>query len=208
MMGRVAGFAPGELVLLGLIGGCFSTRSMEVDDITPDQRRLFERFAGGDDDAYEAVFRQFQHEVYGWILRLVRDSGVAEDLTLETFWRIYRSRARFDPQRSFGAWARKIATNVAISYLKRQKPYTDLPLNLAVPARDSLAQRELAQRIEAAFRSLSARLQVVARMALIEEQPYEEIADALGLSVGAIKSRIFRAVRLLKQQLSDRGEHI
>jgi hypothetical protein len=158
MMGRVASFAPVELVLLDLIGGVFSTRSIEVDEITMDQRRLFERFARGDDDAYEAVFRQFQNEVYRWILRLVRDSGVAEDLTLETFWRIYRSRGRFDPQRSFGAWARRIATNVAISYLKRLKPHADLPLNLAVPARDSLAQRELAQRIEAAFRTLSARV--------------------------------------------------
>lgn len=71
-----------------------------------------ERFTRGDIQAFEALFREYQGEVYGWIIRIVHDSGAAEDLTIETFWRIYRARARFDPCRSFGAWARRIATNL------------------------------------------------------------------------------------------------
>jgi RNA polymerase sigma-70 factor (ECF subfamily) len=67
---------------------------------------VLEQFAHGDLDAFETLFRQHQGEVYGWIVRIVRDRGIAEDLTLETFWRVYRSRARFDPGRSFGAWVR------------------------------------------------------------------------------------------------------
>ncbi len=54
---------------------------------------LLERFALGDLEAFETLFRQFQGEVYGWIVRVVRDPGIAEDLTVETFWRIYRARA-------------------------------------------------------------------------------------------------------------------
>ena len=64
---------------------------------------LSERFAVGDLDAFETVFRQFQREVYGWIVHIVRDSAAAEDLTMETFWRIYRWRHRFDPTKPFGA---------------------------------------------------------------------------------------------------------
>src|SRR5215469_12817703 len=63
------------------------------------QRRrmeLLERFAAGDVEAFEALFRQHQCEVYGWILRIVRDRATAEDLTIETFWRMYRAHARFD----------------------------------------------------------------------------------------------------------------
>jgi RNA polymerase sigma-70 factor (ECF subfamily) len=56
-----------------------------------------EQFTRGDIQAFEALFRQYQGEVYGWIIRIVHDCGVAEDLTIETFWRIYRARARFDP---------------------------------------------------------------------------------------------------------------
>ena len=54
------------------------------------------RFVEGDVAAFEALFKAYQREVYGWIVRLVRDPAAAEDLTIETFWRIYRSRARFD----------------------------------------------------------------------------------------------------------------
>src|SRR5437867_7549401 len=77
-----------------------------------------EHFALGDADAFEALFRQYQSEVYRWIVRLVRNPGVAEELTVETFWRIYRSRKRFDARRPFGPWARRIATRVAVDYLK------------------------------------------------------------------------------------------
>src|SRR6516225_7583078 len=69
-----------------------------------------ERFTRGDMQAFEALFREYEGEVYGWIIRIVHDSGAAEDLTIETFWRIYRARVRFDPCRSFGPWARRIAT--------------------------------------------------------------------------------------------------
>ena len=49
----------------------------------------------------ETLFRAHQREVYGWIVRVVRDRAAAEDLTIETFWRAYRSRSRFDPARSY-----------------------------------------------------------------------------------------------------------
>jgi RNA polymerase sigma factor (sigma-70 family) len=67
-------------------------------------------FTQGDVRAFETLFRKHQGSVYRWIVRIVRDPAAAEDLTLETLWRIYRARARFDPRRPFGAWARRIAT--------------------------------------------------------------------------------------------------
>src|SRR5215469_11585950 len=85
-----------------------------------------ERFSRGDIHAFEALFREYQGEVYRWIIRVVHDSGVAEDLTIETFWRIYRARARFDPSRSFGAWARRIATNLALEHVSRRRPEKSL----------------------------------------------------------------------------------
>ncbi|MEK6280401.1 MAG: RNA polymerase sigma factor [Acidobacteriota bacterium] len=167
---------------------------------------LLERFAQGELEAFETLFRQFQGEVFGWIIRIVRDPGVAEDLTVETFWRIYRSRSRFDPARSFGAWARRIATNAAIDYLKSVRPEVLLTENQAqvVPPNPGV-QWDIRDRVEQAFTHLPAKLQVVARLALIEEQPYEEIAGALGISVGAVKSRVFRAVRLLRRKLKRLG---
>ena len=54
---------------------------------------LLRRFVRDDLEAFEALFRQFQGQVYRWVVQIVRDPGVAEDLTLETFWRVYRARS-------------------------------------------------------------------------------------------------------------------
>lgn len=94
---------------------------------------LLERFAAGDMDAFEALFQQYQKDVYAWIVRIVRDTGVAEDLTVETFWRIYRSRARFEPTGNFPAWARRIATNAALDHLRSRRRETPLPDDMPPP---------------------------------------------------------------------------
>lgn len=167
---------------------------------------LLERFAQGELEAFETLFRQFQGQVYGWILRIVRDTGAAEDLTVETFWRIYRSRARFNPAGNFGAWTRRIATNVALDHLKSVRREVELPdeVSQGVPP-DPAVRRELRDGIASAFRQLPARFQMVATLALIEEEPYEDIAGALGISISAVKLRVFRAVRLLRKKLKRLG---
>ena len=167
---------------------------------------LLERFAQGELEAFESIFRQFQGEVFGWIIRIVRDPGIAEDLTVETFWRIYRARSRFDPTRSFGAWARRIATNTALDYLKIVRPEELLTDNQGqVTPPNPGVQRNIRDRIEQAFNELPAKLRIAARLALIEEQTYGEIAVALGISAGAVKSRVFRAVRLMRKKLKRMG---
>ena len=167
---------------------------------------LLERFARGDLEAFEGLFRQFQGEVYGWIVRIVRDRWVAEDLTVETFWRVYKAHARFDPTRSFAPWARRIATNAALDYLKRLRPEVQLPEDLSTgePSDPALA-RETREGIARAFSQLPAKLRVTATLALVEERPYPEIAEAQGISVGAVKSRVFRAVRQLRKELERLG---
>ena len=167
---------------------------------------LLERFAQGEVEAFETLFRQFQGQVYGWILRIVRDTGAAEDLTVETFWRIYRARARFNPAGNFGAWTRRIATNVALDHLKSVRREVELPdeVSQGVPP-DPAVRRELRDGIASAFRQLPARFQMVATLALIEEEPYEDIAGALGISISAVKLRVFRAVRLLRKKLKRLG---
>lgn len=167
---------------------------------------LLERFVQGDDDAFEALFRQFQREVYGWIVRIVRDPAEAEELTVETFWRVYRAHARFDPRRSFGAWLRVVASHVAIDALKKRRRETPLLHTLAAPAGgDPLAARETRERVTQVFRQLPPALQAVAVLALVEERPHLEIAEALGISRGAVKSRVFRACRILQSKLRRMG---
>jgi RNA polymerase sigma-70 factor, ECF subfamily len=167
---------------------------------------LQKRFRRGDPEAFETLFRQFQAEVYGWIVRIVRDPSAAEDLTIETFWRIHRARGRFDPSASFGAWARRIATNLAIDHLRQARREVPLPENLAEPASaDPIVSRETRHQIAVALHRLPLKLRVAATLSLIEEQSPKEIAEALGTSEGAVRVRVFRAVRLLRRQLRRMG---
>ena len=161
---------------------------------------LLQRFTLGEIDAFEALTRQFQGEIYAWIVRIVRDSGAAEDLTVETLWRIYCARQQFRSGGNFAAWARRIATNLAIDHLRSARPEESL-----VTEPDPVLKQETREKIQQAFRGLPAKLQVAATLALIDEQPYEEIADALGTSVGAVKLRVFRAVRILRKRLNRLG---
>lgn len=166
---------------------------------------LLARFVRGDPEAFEALFRQFEREVFVWILRIVRDGHRAEDALVEAFWRAYRSRARFDPSRSFGAWMRRIATNAALDQLRaaRREAFRSR-LEQSRPAAGASAD-SLRDSIQIAFRRLPARLQVVATLALIEGQTHAEIADALDVPIGTVKSRVFRATRALREELTRLG---
>lgn len=168
------------------------------------------RFREGDLDAFEALFRQFQGRVYAWIVRIVRDPGIAEDLTVETFWRIHRARGRFDPRGDFGGWAYRIATNLALTHLRRRRREQPLPADLPQSRGsnpDPAVRREERELIKRALARLPSRLQVAVTMALIEERPYREIAEVLGIPAGTVKSRVFRAVRILRKQLQGAGVH-
>jgi len=170
---------------------------------------LLERFAAGDVDAFESLFRQYQGEVYRWIMRIVRNTALAEDLTVETFWRMHRAHARFDPAKgNCGAWLRRIATNAAIDHLRHARREVPLPEELPSIAQPPPGEQlELRRAIICAMDKLSPRLRTVVLLALVEEEPYECIAQALGISESAVKLRVFRGVRILRKTLSKAGVH-
>src|SRR2546421_11448401 len=92
---------------------CNCGRQKPVSRYREWQMELLERFAAGDLQAFEALFRLHQKEVYAWVVRIVPDHGITEDLSVETFWRIYPSRSRFDTAGNFLALAGKVATKAA-----------------------------------------------------------------------------------------------
>lgn len=168
------------------------------------------RFRQGDLDAFESLFRLHQRAVYGWILRIVRNPAAAEDLTVETFWRIYRARARFDAARDFAPWARRIATRAALDWLRAQRHEAELDdESLATIPAVTLADPGITAEIRAktarAFARLPHKLRAAAILAVIEELPQKDVAAALGISVAAVKLRVFRALRLLRKDLERQG---
>ncbi len=171
---------------------------------------LLHRFRDGDLDAFEALFREHQRPVYGWILRMVRNTAAAEDLTVETFWRIHRAHDRFQPEYPFGPWARRIATRAALDWLRAQRPEVELTAEMAgalpsATAGNPSIAAEIRSKTALAFARLPSSLRAAAVLAVVEEQPHKEVAAALGITVGAVKLRVFRALRLLRKDLERQG---
>lgn len=174
------------------------------------ERQWLDEFRHGSADAFEQLFRAHQAMVYGWILRMVRHPAAAEELTVESFWRMYRAHARFDPARGFEPWARRIATRAALDWMRRQKPESELSAEAAAllpaaPAADLAASAELRIALQHAFARLPAKLRLAATLVVVEELPQRQAAEALGISVAAVKVRVFRALRRLRKDLAAQG---
>ena len=171
---------------------------------------VLDRFRQGDVDAFETLFHLHQRTIFGWVLRIVRDKGAAEDVTLEAFWRMHRAHARFDSARDFEPWARRVATHAALDWIRRQKPESnaapEMWVNVAAPSTgDAAVAADIRQKTELAFARLPAKLRLAAVLAVVEDRPHKEIAEALGITVAAVKLRVFRALRLLRKDLQEQG---
>ncbi len=176
-----------------------------IDSSHEDREELL-AFRQGDLAAFERLFRRHQRRVFGWILRIVRNPAIAEEITVEAFWRIYRSHARLDPARGFEGWAHRIATHAAIDHLRTQKPETELPPEVEERLRaDPAVTDEIRRKTALAFGRLPPKLRAAATLAVIEERPHKEVAEALGITVAAVKLRVFRALRLLRKDLAQQG---
>jgi RNA polymerase sigma-70 factor (ECF subfamily) len=169
-----------------------------------------DEFRQGSVAAFETLFRLHQRAVYGWILRIVRNRAAAEELTVESFWRIYRAHARFEPSRGFEGWARRIATHAALDWLRTSRQGSELSWETsgelaASPAADPAVTAEIRLKTAQAFGRLPPKLRIAATLAVVEELPHKQVAEALGISVAATKLRVFRALRLLRRDLQRQG---
>ncbi|HET7225304.1 MAG TPA: sigma-70 family RNA polymerase sigma factor [Candidatus Eisenbacteria bacterium] len=182
---------------------------------------LVRRCLAGDEQAYRELIARYRRQVYSLALRMVRVAEDAEDLTQETFVRMFRALERYDPARPFGAWLHTITARLAIDHIRRRR-MRPLPLQahdadtgeertidiedlgpgpdvLAVHAEEERAARDLIDTLPAHYR-------VVVAMRHQQDLSYEEIAEALHLPLGTVKARIHRARALLKERLEARGE--
>jgi RNA polymerase sigma-70 factor (ECF subfamily) len=161
---------------------------------------------------FERAFREHFPLVYRFIARRV-GAGIAEDLAAEAFATAYRRRATFDPGRgSLRSWLLGIAANLVRSHWRAEQHLLDLDSRL-VPevgvlddsgaADQRLAAALLAPRLAAALRQLTADQREVVLLHAWGDLSHEEIAAALRIAPGTVRSRLSRARALLREQLGD-----
>ncbi len=172
----------------------------------------------GDTRAFDELVTRYQARVFGLCYHMLHDREESADLAQEVFVRAYQRLHLFDLARPFRPWLMTIAANLAVNRLKSrgpagisldQSPTADPsmpPRELRSPDRgphEQAAARELRRRLEGAIGALPDPYRMVALLRHLEGFSYQEIAAALGLPLGTVKTHLFRAKKLLREHLAD-----
>ena len=189
---------------------------MAVNATDPELAR---RCLAGDEKAYRELVARYERQVYSVAFRMARVREDAEDITQETFVRMFKALDRYDPTRPFPAWLLTIAARLSIDHLRRRRVKT-VPLVRTEPGTDEeqvldlpdpgpgpaeLTERAEEERgAERLIGSLPEHYRVVVVLRHQHGLSYEEVAEALHIPVGTVKARIHRARALLKDRL-ERG---
>jgi RNA polymerase sigma-70 factor (ECF subfamily) len=186
----------------------------------PSDLELVERVTSGDVDAYQTLVERYQYRVYNHAARMLGSTDDAADVTQEVFVKTYTTLNQYRGQASFQTWLYRVTANLCVDRHRRRQrlPHVtrslDAPLETeageveaevpdwgADPARVALSG-ELQAKVHAALAALSDKLRAVIVMYDLDGLSYEEIAGALGIPLGTVKSRLFHARAQLRTLLA------
>ena len=193
---------------------------MSPDPSSPDAlEALIQRCLQGDQAAWEAIVRQHWRKVFNVAYKFVGRHDQAEDLTQEIFLKVFKSLDTFDRRANFQTWLISVSRNLCIDHYRsvrkeRETINRDVDTSDIAPAAPepgpiaALEQRDRVVLLRQALAALPKTLRTAVLMRDLQELSYHEIAEALRLPEGTVKSRINRGRSELARQIRKlRGEH-
>ncbi len=176
----------------------------------------------GDIGAFELLVRRYQNPLINYIHRFIDDYHRSEDLSQETFLRVFKSASRYKPTASFKSWLYTIATNLCRNEIRNRSRRNTCSFEELVEEgtdvydteimRDTrylpdvlLEKKEQRQIIRKALAQLPDNQRVALTLVTYQDLRYEEVAEILGCSVGAVKALIHRARQKMKKLLIKAG---
>jgi RNA polymerase sigma-70 factor, ECF subfamily len=183
---------------------------------------LMARFQAGETPAFDALVRRYERELYGYLRRYVGDGSLAEDVFQNTFLQLYLKSDHYETGRRVRPWLYTIATHQAVDALRRNGRHQAVSLELAretapdgeaeslaasLEGRDpspfeAASGEEQAVRVREAVQRLPDFLRQVLLMAYYQGLKYREVAEALNIPVGTVKSRLHAALVKLQELMS------
>jgi len=162
---------------------------------------LLDAARAGRADAFEALVGHFEKPTYHFILRMVRRPALAEDLSQEVFLRLWQNLERIEGPDLVPSWLRRVAANAVIDHWRKEdarrrriEALREHPIARRVVRPSSrMESKEAIDVVRSAVAALPAKLRSVLVLRTAEGLSYDQLADVLGISVGAVRSRLFRA---------------
>lgn len=178
-----------------------------------DEKRLIERLQRGESGAYAELVDQYGARVLALARRYARTEADAEDITQEVFVSLVKGIGRFRGDAALGTYLYRVALNHCLKHKERRPPegapLDDLPVADSAPLpAEKAEQGELAEQVQGALKRLSEPHRDVVILHELHGLTYAECAEALGVPVGTVKSRLFHAFAKLRSLLGGyvRGE--
>lgn len=171
-------------------------------------RDLIERYLSGDSAAFDELMGAHQDRVFSVCLRMLRDRDAALDATQDVFLTVFRKADRYKAQAAFSTWLYRVTVNTCYDHLRRASRKRTEPIPEGIEPEDRSASAELTAAelrpdIELALMDLSPEFRSAVVLVDVGGMSLEQAADTLEVPVGTIKSRVFRARRLLAEQLGN-----
>jgi RNA polymerase sigma-70 factor (ECF subfamily) len=157
--------------------------------------------ADGQDGALETIVRRHQRPLVNFFCRLGADGDGAQDCAQETFLRLFRYRDRYRPSAPFGSFLYTLARHAWADWRRRIERRKAVRLEGEEEPGEEDGTRDERLDLEAALRSLPEHLRWVVTLSVYQGLAYAEIAEVLEIPLGTVKSRMFHAVRRLREAL-------
>ncbi|HYG03166.1 MAG TPA: sigma-70 family RNA polymerase sigma factor [Chryseosolibacter sp.] len=195
----------------------FSDKAME-------DFRLIDMAVDGDDNAYARLLQRYKRPVYHTILKMVRNIDDAEDLTIESFAKAFKSLHKFKKDFTFSTWLFRIATNNTIDFIRKKKlntlsienTFTDgdgQSVSIDVEDENLDPQEETikaqkAELMQLFVDKLPSKYQKLVRLRYFHELSYEEIAAEIDAPLGTVKAQLHRARELMFEMVKNKRDLI
>jgi RNA polymerase sigma-70 factor (ECF subfamily) len=208
-----------ELLFSAAAAGGVSVPVAELVEAMSDHR-LLEATREGDEAAFAELVRRYRNQITNYVYRMTNDYDLAVDLAQETFMRVYAAADRYQTSFAFSTYIYRIATNLAISELRRRKRRRLVSLSTFFQPRESgddscelempdagplqdvtLVEDERRGAVSRAIATLPEKYRAPLVLRDVEGRSYDEIATILEMSEGTVKSRINRARAFLRDKL-------
>jgi RNA polymerase sigma-70 factor, ECF subfamily len=180
---------------------------LEQAAIPISDHQLLAQIARDDEAAFEELYQRYELPIYNYLLRLVCEKAIAEDLLQEVFMAVWRGAARFRGQSQVRTWLFHIAHNQAVSWLRSHRRNVAYDEAAGLQSKDNPEGEAMEHwrndHLRRAVTLLTPDLRAVVELGFFNELSYTEIASVMSCPVGTVKSRMSHARRYLGEILKD-----